>query len=330
MDDQFLKDAWREPRPEFTDELRERLREQGSSEAPVHSRSLWRRAPVIAATAALAASAAIAVFPSVRASAEAFLDLFRVRNFVAIQFDSSRLEKLRSLDQGGSLMVLDHADSMKNAGPPQMFTSVDEAGRAAGIDIRQPSHVPSGFALDTIYVDHESVGSVTINGAKLRALLDQLDLKDVEIPPGLDGQTITIRKPPIVVETYRRGGARLGLIQARSPEVALPPGTDLERLGEIGLRVLGLSSGEARKIAESIDWHSTLVVPVPINASSFRRVTVNGHPGLLVACESGFGPPHAERKTGGNMLLWSDDDRVYGLVSGISGPELIEVAESVR
>jgi hypothetical protein len=214
--------------------------------------------------------------------------------------------------------------------PPQMFTSVDEAGRAAGIDVRQPSHLPSGFALDTIYVDHESVGSVTINGAKLRALLDQLDLKDVEIPTGLDGQTITIRKPPIVVETYRRGGARLGLIQARSPEVALPPGTDLERLGEIGLRVLGLSSGEARKIAESIDWHSTLVVPVPINASSFRRITVNGHPGLLVTCESGFGPPHAERSSGGNMLLWSDDDRVYGLISGISGPELIEVAESVR
>ena len=90
-----------------------------------------------------------------------------------------------------------------------------------------------------------------------------------------------------------------------------------------------MSPGEARKIAESIDWHSTLVVPVPINASSFRHVTVNGHAGLLVSSDGTFGPPQAERH-GGNMLLWSEEDRVYGLVSGIAGPELVEVAESVR
>ena len=329
--DDFLQQARRDPRPGFEAELRRKLRAQsaGEADAGYAPRPLWRRVPVLAATAALAAAMAIAFFPSVRASAEAFLDLFRVRNFVAIQFDGARLDKLRALDQDHQFMVLDHTEDLKHAPPPKAYPNADAAGVAAGMDVREPAHLPNGFARDSIFVEQESEAHVTVNEAKMRAMLDALDLKDVEIPPGLAGQSIVVRKPPVVVQTYRRGGARIALIQAHSPEVALPAGVHLQQLGEIGLRVLGLSRGEARKIAESIDWNSTLVIPVPINASSFRRVTVQGHPGLLVTSQGDFGP-HPTERHGGTILLWSVDDRVYGLVSGLNGPDLVEVAESVR
>ena len=62
----------------------------------------------------------------------------------------------------------------------------------------------------------------------------------------------------------------------------MPTGLDLARVGEIGLRIAGLSPSEAHRFAQSVDWHGTLVVPVPADVSSFSEVSVHGHKGLLV------------------------------------------------
>ena len=120
----------------------------------------------------------------------------------------------------------------------------------------------------------------------------------------------------------------VALIQARSPEVALPPGAELEKLGEVGLRVLGLDAGEARSIARSFDWHSTLLIPVPMNAASFRKVTVRGRPGVLVTTTKPA--DGSERRRADTVLLWSEDDRVLGLVGNLSDPDMMQMAESVQ
>jgi hypothetical protein len=83
-------------------------------------------------------------------------------------------------------------------------------------------------------------------------------------------------------------------MQSNSPEIAIPPGVDIVELAEVGLRVLGLDAGEARHIATSTDWRSTLLVPVPLNASTFRQVTVRGNQGLLITMSG----QECQRRTG--------------------------------
>ena len=69
-------------------------------------------------------------------------------------------------------------------------------------------------------------------------------------------------------------------LQGPIPEVLMPPGVDLAQLGEIGLRILGLPENDAREFAKKVDWHTTLVVPVPPMATRFRQVIVGGSQGV--------------------------------------------------
>src|SRR5262249_22392146 len=153
-----------------------------------------------------------------------------------------------------------------------------------------------------------------VSGTKLRTLLDQLDLRDVMVPQGLDGASVEVRKPAAIIERYTGGSRKASLIQSKSPEVSVPAGLEIERLAEIGLRILGLDAGEAGRIARSTDWRSTLLVPVPMNTSTFRQVTVHGQRGLLLTTASVPAGSGTERRREGSVVLWAESDRVFGLM----------------
>jgi hypothetical protein len=78
--------------------------------------------------------------------------------------------------------------------------------------------------------------------------MDSFDIRDLSIPVGLDGQQVSIHVPRVMIQKYVNDRhTRAALVQAGSPEVSLPPGADLARLGEIGLRILGLERREASR-----------------------------------------------------------------------------------
>ena len=336
MDDKELHSLRREPRPEFARELHERLRRQGPAAAPART---WRPAPLGWSLAGgLAAAFVVLCFtvPAVRVSAQAFLDLFRVRNFAAVSVDPARLERLKDqkLDLE-SLIAGGRVDTLEAPGKPVVVASAQEAAAAAGYAVRVPAQRPGGFAPDTIVVVRPGSVRFGVDTQRLRQALDALDIRDVTVPAGLDGQTLTVRTSPMVAQRFVREKRHLELMQAPSPEVSLPAGLDLERLGEIALRVAGLDPGEARRFASTIDWHSTLLVPVPTDASSFSEVTVRGNRGLLVrfSGESKAGPgvhdkhgPHGP----GCLLLWSEGGMVYALGGNVDAAPLVEMAESLR
>jgi len=264
----------------------------------------------------------------VRAWAQAMLDMFRVRNFVAVSFDAARVEKLRSLKHDNAMLVFDRQQEIQDPGKPVVQSSLAMASAAAGYTAETPAYLPEGLVSDSIAVSGEGRVRLGTSTARLRELLDALDLRDVEVPAGLDGQDLSVHTYPVVYQSFRSGRRRLELVQSRSPDVSLPVGVDLARLGEMGLRILGLDASEARRLANSVDWRSTLLVPVPANASSFRQVTVQGNPGLLVTTtqqEAG-----GDRRRGGSVLMWTKGERVYALEGTLEGPDLVQVAESVR
>jgi len=331
MDDEFLYEFRKDPLPEFARNLRNKLNQEWETDS-VYSRRVWR--PVLALMGLLAVGAALLSFPSVRAAAQQFLDLFRVQRFVAISIDPNRIAQIEELQNGKldlKALLSRDVQVLKDPGEPQAASDVEAASKMAGMEVRLPLVLPEGMTQTGIQVVGEGLARLTADTSKLASILESLDINDVQIPNQLNGAVITVHVPPSVTVTYSRGKAQARLMQANSPEITLPGGVFLPDLAEIGLRVAGLSVDEARRLAYSVDWHSTLMVPVPANAASFREVELRGTKGLLIETHAG------NRKTNDNqprmrpasILLWTEGSKVYALSGTVRSIELVEMANAL-
>jgi hypothetical protein len=335
MDETFMHSMRGEPRVEFARQLEAKLERQTRDES--------RRAPQgrLARFAALAASLAIVTFaftfPEVRAAARSFLDLFRVVNFAAVPVNLHQLQALRDRPFDLPHMLGDQVQVLKDPGKPVTYPTPEAAGAANGLRVRLPAWLPVGWEVGQVVATGESSARVVANTEILQQILQALQINDVEIPDGLNGQAATLTVPPTVMVTYRDGGVvvspedasqravrTLTLLQSRNPSVTFPAGVDLAKLGEIALRILGLDRAEAYRFAQSIDWRTTLIVPVPLDAARFRQVDVQGRPGLLIERRSDG------RQRGGTMLLWSSGEQVFALMGPLASPTVLEVAGSMQ
>jgi len=322
MDDQFLRDLKKQPATEFAARLRAELRA-----LPPHAAA--RVAPAADFKRWFAAAASIAIvgfaftFPGVQAGAQAFLDLFRVRQFTGVQFDPERLQSLESSGFDPAA-IFGTVEPLTTPQEPVSYATAADAGAAAGIRVRTPAYVPQGYSSTGFMASSEHAARITVNVAGLQALLDTLGLGDVELPQGLDGQTATVRVPPIVTQTFVNGDRNVHVVQAESPDVSFPAGLDLSKLAYAGLRVLGMSRDEAYRMSVTIDWRSTLIVPVPSKAAAYRPINVAGNEGLLIE-----GLPGPETR-GGGVLMWSEGGETFAVTGPVSGQELLEIAQTLQ
>lgn len=319
MDDQFLYDLRREPRPEFARSLK------ASLDARAAQASRDRFSPKVTKWATAAASiAAVSIaftFPTVRAGAQAFLDLFRVVNVRGIAFDPSRLQSVDWENVDLPQMLGGEPEVLIGGGEPQSFDSLDAAAAAAGAPVLVPAYVPVGWERAGIVVTGETSMRVTAETALLEAVMDALEI-DLTVPPGIDGEQVTVHVPPIVQVMYMNGNHRLALMQARTPEISFPAGVDLASLAEIALRIIGLGVDEAYNLAQSVDWRTTLVVPVPVTDASFQQIDVAGRQALLVSSAR----PNAE-----DVLLWATETQVFAIAAANFAPlTLVEMAQTLQ
>lgn len=327
-EDRFLHEQRREPAPGFARALREQLRQ--SEDAPPQ-RLRWQ--PLLAAAAAVVVAVALFTLPAVRVAAQSALDLFRVRTFAAVEVDPARMAKLEALkdDDNGSMQLFERDATVQEPGQPVEYPSADLAASAAGLPgLRKPASVPAGMEFEKAVVTGTGEMRLTLRTEKLQHVLDALGINDVRVPTQLDGQKLTVRMPHTVVQKYKGKRHELTVIEANSPEVALPPGADMRQLGEIGLRVLGLDANEARRLSESIDWRSTLLVPVPMNAATFRQVDVNGHRGLFVRMNRETNKDGEVTRRGGAMVMWTEGERVLAVQGDVGEQDVLEAAQSMR
>lgn len=308
-----------EPSPLFKEQLRERLRAQEPADA---ARAGWPRRALVAAAAAVVAAALLSV-PAVRASMARFVSLFRVVHFVAVPVESSRLERLSAEQLDLGALIGENVEVLQDPGPPAAVASVEEAAAAAGMTPAVPQWLPPNSTVLETMVVGERVLRVNANGRRLQQVMDALGIDDVAVPAGLDGSVVNVRVPPVVMIRYEHGKRRTRLFQARTPELTLPDTVDPRALGEIGLRILGMGPDDAKQFAQAIDWHTTLVVPVPPNASSFRQIDVGGRRGVLIEHQ-----PKDQSPT--STIVWSTSDRVFALVSIQGQQDALAMANSVR
>jgi len=342
VSDDFLSRLREDPRPEFAERLGDRLREIDAGEPEARPASLRRFVPALAGVSLAAALAFAFTLEPVRAAAREFLDLFRVKRFAAVPVDPQRLARLA---EGGLDLKTLVADQVQVVVPPQEPQTVDSpeaGGVAAGIEVRQPAYLPRKAELATVAVAEPGAFRVQLDTAKLEGLAQAVGAEEIEIPAWWNGAVIDVAGPPVVAMRYVRPSttgetpdpeSAFVLLQSRTPEVELPEGFDLAVLGELGLRMAGMDALEARTFARTIDWRSTLLVPVPIPGQQYRELQVHGQKGLLVSFrpEPRTMPDGTTRRAGWrSVLMWSEGDLCFGLQGPGDGLELLEMAQSIR
>ncbi len=345
LSDDFLSHFREEPSPELVSRVEIRLRQVDAEAHEARSRRRFPRLLPALATAGLVAAVALAfTLEPVRAAAREFLDLFRVKRFAAVPVDSERLNHLREAELDLRRLVGDQIEELVPPEEPETVASVEVGALTAGISAQQPTRLPKGMTLAKVQIVRPGSFRVRIDVDRLEALADLADAEEIEIPYSWNGATIEVETPPALAMLYLResevasddprvAANGVALLQARNPAIEIPEDVDLATLGRLGLRLAGMNATEAASFARSIDWRSTVLVPVPLLGGSFREVEVMGRKGLLVTYEERL-PPAADgsprRSRLRSLLLWSSEDKVFALTGRGNGIALLEMAESIR
>jgi hypothetical protein len=278
----------------------------------------WRLTPMskrqyaLAALLVLLVFAALLSFPSVRAAASDFLGLFRVQKFAALSISPEQLAKLE--DISGMGLYPGEIEMIEQPGEPQVVASVAEAEELSGQQLLGSRRLGKP---DQIYVTDGGRGRLTINVASSRALLEAVGADPSLIPDSLEGAPVDVQVFASASQTWEEQA--VALTQTNSPVVEYPEDVDPAALGAAVLEALGMEADEAARLANSIDWTSTLLVPVPENVATFSEVDVNGADGLALSS--------LDAST--SALLWQRAGVVY-VLTGTDVEELLDIAQSLR
>src|SRR4030095_5192197 len=190
MEDTQLHSLRRDPTPAFAARLHASLREH---ETP-RSRTAWPRLKTVAAPAGIAVTnPGLLSVPSVRASAQSFLALFRVVNFVAVPVDESRIAMLESENLAPPHLIGEQVQVMEDPGPPTAAVSPEQAGAAAGFAVKVPTFEPTSVLLAGIEIKGQQRLRATADASRLRQVMEALAITDLEVPEGLDSQVVNVR-----------------------------------------------------------------------------------------------------------------------------------------
>jgi len=296
-------------------------------------RPLWIGA--VAATILLCSLA----FPFGRGLAQRFLGTLRVEKVQPVRLDFSALEGNRTLQEMLRQMISDKVVVTADEKPQPASTAAD-ASQLAGFS----AHV-LGARTDApkFIVGGQHAFHTTIDRARLQDIFDQAGRADLLLPATLDGANISVNVPRSIMveygdcpEAHSAGGTQptptqprpaawancLALQESPSPLVNMPSDLNLQQLAEIGFQLAGMSATQARDLGQTIDWKSTLVLPIPRSASSYSQVTVNGVQGTLIQGSGRRGPDY--------VLVWVKNGIIYGLVGHGDSSNAVALANSLN
>jgi hypothetical protein len=295
-----------------------------------------------AATAAILLLAAVVAIPTTRAWAAELLSLFRVQQVTVIPIDYTGLEKIVSdtafVDQVSDLLA-SSVTVLEQPGETVEAADAGEASQLAGFNVRLPAAIP---APTQIVVQGGASFEFVIDLEKAQALLDEAGRSDLVLPETLDGETVSVTIPAgmsaafnecpelITPEDDPLGGSQglnfpdcIILAEIPSPTVTAPVGVDVGRLATIALEFTGMSPEEAEAFTATVDWTSSLVIPIPNNAVTYEQVQVDGVTGTLIQRPSDEYPRY--------VLVWVRDGIVYALGGIGAAPEnILDIANSMN
>jgi hypothetical protein len=307
----------------------------------------WFAFPVIRVGTAVALILALVLaFPGTRALAGELLSLFRVQHVTVVPVDFTGMEQLNgAVGQNISQLISESVTMQKEPSDPVNVASTDEASQLAGFNVR----APEGQTPSRVSVMSGAAFTFTIDRAKAQALLNEAGRGDLILPEEVDGADVSVNIPSSVSlsfgtcpepsnkseaeremkrETETSGSPGrvykdcIILAQIPSPQVSAPASLDIAKLAQIGLEFTGMTAEQAKEFTSTIDWTSTLLVPIPKNAASYQQVTVDGVTGTLIERPSDDAPQFA--------LFWVKDGIIYAAGGlGSNSQKALEIANSL-
>ncbi|MBV8549951.1 MAG: zf-HC2 domain-containing protein [Acidobacteriaceae bacterium] len=295
----------------------------------------WKR-PVWGWVAAASVLALLLSFAPGRTWAQKILAMMRVQKVAVVPVDLSPLTAETGNRGPAKLiaqLISDNVVVTIHPGKPALASTVQAAGEMAGFHVRSVEQLGTP---QKIYVGDEAAFHMTLNRERIQAVLEQAGRSEIVIPESVDGSTVAVHIPKMVRIVYggcssedttapaTPVGSCIDFVQVPSPIVSVPPSLNIAALAEAGLQVTGMSVAEAHAFCQSVDWSSTLVIPIPQNGSSYRTVPVDGVNGTLVemAPKGSF--------TGKYALIWVKNGIVYSLGGKGSADLALSAAASLN
>ena len=281
--------------------------------------------------------------PSTRALAEKFLNLFRVQQVVVVPVDFTGMQQLtgnNTLGKQVSDLIASSVTTQQKPGNPVTAADAAKASQLSGFSVR----VPQSMTPSKISVEGAAAFSVKVDVAKAQALLNESGRSDLVLPSSINGEEVSVNIPSSVsvafgtcpdpaaldssngVNTNGSAGRQYPdcviLAEIPTPVVSAPADLNIAQLAQIGLEFTGMTSEQAAAFTKTVDWTSTLVIPLPKNAATYEQVSVDGVTGTLIQRPADDAPQYA--------LLWVKNGIIYAISSlGTNTQQALQIANSL-
>jgi hypothetical protein len=283
--------------------------------------------------------ALIISIPATRALADEMLNLFRIQQVTVIPVDFTGLQDLTGSGALGTQfteLVSSSITMTQKPGDPIDATDANDASQKTGFTVR----LPQNSTATHLSVTNAAAFKVTVDRTKAQALLNESGRTDLVLPDSIDGAVISVTVPASVRADYgtcpdpngtdsdksgtpgRNYPDCVILSEIPSPTVDAPASVDVAQLAQIGLEFTGMSSDQAATFTSTVDWTSTLVVPIPKNAATYDQVSVDGVTGTLIQRPADDAPQF--------VLLWIKNGIVYSIGGlGSNSQQALDMANSL-
>jgi hypothetical protein len=295
-----------------------------------------RLRPMIIALGLLVLVLALLAVPSFRAVAGNFLGLFRVQQVAVVEINPSNLP-----EQLGNSNVFEELISqnvtVEKFGASETLSDIEQARARAGFNVRLPQSDEAGA--EVIFQPGSQV-KFDVDLSQLNQLIDELGYGKIDLPRQIDGSEVVLTVQPSLATGY--GNCNFGtlfdeqeelkdvrladcivLVQTPSPTIDAPAGLNLPELGKDFLQVMGLKPDEAEEFSRTVDWTTTLVIPIPRYGTSYETVSVDGVEGTLIRQDMEDHRPNF-------LLIWVKDGIIYSVTGPGTGQNGLALADSME
>jgi hypothetical protein len=313
------------------------------------SRSIWwspLRAWSLAAAGVMAAVAILVVTVApIRGWAENLLAIFRVEHFTVLEVNPDALKNNPLANSEIFNQAMEHllSDEVTVTEPPQKPVPVADAASASkltGFSV----HLIAGETPSLLMFRSSISAQMKLDRDRLQSILNEAGRTDLAIPQSVDGAVIGMHIPGGIVALYGNCGDRGARLQGRtqtndqpqegdatcimlnelpSPSVSAPQQIDPAEIARVALQFFGMSANDAANFTQTVDWTTTLVLPIMSGQSGYEHESVGGNEGVLIRRKG----PHASALYD---LLWVDNGIVYSLMGSGDDTAAVNLASQIE
>ena len=300
------------------------------------NRWTWsQKLSLLSGSIALASVILVLTVAPVRAWAENLLAIFRVQRVTVLEIDPAAMkrngpENNQLLNQAIGHVISDEVTVTQKPQRPQLIADAALASNDAGFTVRLlPDKTPSSLLLES-----GAAMQMKLNRDRIQSILNEAGRSDLRLPESVDGATVGVRVPAGVVALYGNCGdvasritnpavakqapssgetsaqhadaTCVSLAEIPSPIVSAPQDIDPAQIAQVALQFLGMSANDAAHFTQTVDWTSTLVLPIARGESKYEQVQVNGNQAALLR-------PTNQKQADQFSLMWVDNGIVFAL-----------------